>query len=80
MLHEAGAAHVFKVVGKHENTLHPESLPSTRAGGTLQRLAVNVGIRDGDRQVISGQINAGDIIVSRDVAALSDGQTITLLP
>jgi len=88
VLHEAGAAHVFKVVGKHENTLHPESLPPVsstgqaprKRGGTLQRVAVNVGIRDGDEQVISGQINAGDIIVSRDVAALSDGQTITLLP
>ena len=43
----------------------------------LQRVPVNVGIRHGEVYVISGDINHADIIVSRDVAALSDGQIIS---
>lgn len=46
----------------------------------LKRVSVNVGIRDGDVQVISGDIKRGDMLVSRDVAALSDMQVITVLP
>jgi len=46
----------------------------------LMRVAVDVGIRDGDVQIIAGDIQAGDIIVSRDVAALSDNQTISISP
>lgn len=44
--------------------------------GQLQRVAVELGIRDADEQVISGAISTSDHIVSRGVAALSDGQFV----
>lgn len=46
----------------------------------LMRVAVDVGIRHGDVQIIAGKLQAGDIIVSRDVAALSDNQIIVVSP
>ncbi len=46
----------------------------------LQRVSVTAGLRDADDQVVTGDIVAGDLIVSRDVAALSDGQTIVVFP
>ncbi len=62
ILHEAGAAYIFRLVGDR-----------------LQRVPVVTGTRHGDVQVISGEIDHGDVIVSRDVAALSDGQRISRL-
>lgn len=44
----------------------------------LQRLPVTTGIRYNDEQVIAGDIGAGERVVSRGVAALSDGQQVSL--
>lgn len=46
----------------------------------LKRIVVEVGVRHGDVQVVSGDIKAGDLIVSRDVAALSDNQMVAVSP
>ena len=45
-------------------------------GSSLVRRVVRVGIRDGDQVVITEGLQAGDRIVSRDIAALSNGQRI----
>ncbi|PCH61007.1 MAG: hypothetical protein COC05_02615 [Gammaproteobacteria bacterium] len=45
----------------------------------LERVRIEVGSRDGNDQVVSGAITNLDALVSRDVAALSDGQVITLV-
>ena len=45
----------------------------------LQRLTIEVGIRHGDHQVVAGNLGTDDVIVKRDVAALSDGQFVTVL-
>ncbi len=42
----------------------------------LQRLEVQLGERVGQQQVISAGIDAGEQVVVRDVAALSDGQAV----
>jgi len=43
---------------------------------TLHRVAVTLGRREGDDQVISSGVGPGDRIAARDVAALSDGQRV----
>lgn len=43
---------------------------------TLQRVAVTLGRREGDSQVVRSGVGAGDRIAARDVAALSDGQRV----
>ncbi len=45
-------------------------------GDTLQRIEVDTGPRVGDLQVVRGGLQAQDVIVVRDVAALSDGQQV----
>ena len=44
--------------------------------GLLERVEVQAGSRVGDLQVVRQGINATDHVVMRDVAALSDGQTV----
>jgi RND family efflux transporter MFP subunit len=44
--------------------------------GALQRVAVGTGRRVGDLRVVQDGLQAGDVIVTRDVAALSDGQQV----
>jgi membrane fusion protein (multidrug efflux system) len=46
--------------------------------GVLQRTAVTTGRRVGNLRVVRGSLAAGDVIVVRDVAALSDGQQVRL--
>lgn len=46
------------------------------AGNVLQRAEVTLDRRVGDLQVISSGLSAGDQVVVRDVAALSDGQRV----
>jgi hypothetical protein len=41
---------------------------------------VELGIRDGSAQVILAGLDADESVVARDVAALSDGQRVTLEP
>lgn len=43
---------------------------------SLRRVAVETGTRDGERVVIRQGVEAGQMIVARDVAALSDGQVV----
>ena len=45
-------------------------------GSRLERRVVRVGIRDGDQVVIVSGLQSGDRIVSRDIAALSNGQRV----
>lgn len=47
-------------------------------GDTLEQVAVSLGERVDDLQVVLAGIDAGDLVVTRDVAALSDGQTVTV--
>ena len=42
----------------------------------LQRKVISTGLRDGEQIVIVSGLRAGDRIVSRDVAALTDGQRV----
>jgi len=49
------------------------------AESTLQRVRINIGIRDRDVQIVAGDISSNDMVVSRDVAALSDGQIVNVL-
>ncbi len=49
-------------------------------GGKLARHEVQSGIRDGDTIVILSGVEAGQRIVARDVAALSDGQQVKTIP
>ncbi len=44
----------------------------------LERVPVRLGPRVGEHQVIAGGIAAGDTVVVRDVAALADGQRVTV--
>lgn len=45
-------------------------------GSVLARRVVSTGIRDGEQIVVESGLRAGDRVVSRDVAALTDGQRI----
>jgi hypothetical protein len=45
-------------------------------GEYLQRVAVELGTRVGEQQVIVSGIEAGERVVVRDVAALADGQMV----
>jgi RND family efflux transporter MFP subunit len=49
-------------------------------GERLERRAVELGIRHGSAQVILAGLDADESVVARDVAALSDGQRVTLEP
>jgi len=44
--------------------------------GTLRRVPVNLIVRQGQQQVVSGEIHAGERVVARDVAFLTDGQSV----
>ncbi|MBT8116290.1 MAG: hypothetical protein KJO66_00540, partial [Gammaproteobacteria bacterium] len=44
---------------------------------TLERVAVTLGSRVENLQIVLAGIDAEDLVVSRDVAALSDGQKVT---
>ena len=46
-------------------------------GDTLEQVAVQLGSRVDNWQLVLQGINLDDLVVSRDVAALSDGQTVT---
>jgi multidrug efflux system membrane fusion protein len=48
-------------------------------GGRLARRPVDTGQRDGDAIVITAGVTAGERIVARDVAALSDGQQVNVV-
>ena len=43
---------------------------------TLRRVAVTLSARQGQLQVVSGDIQAGEMVVARDVAFLTDGQSV----
>ena len=45
-------------------------------GDRLQRIAVQLGPRVAQQQVLLSGVRAGDKVVVRDVAALSDGQVV----
>jgi len=47
-------------------------------GDTLQRVPVVLGHRVGDWQEVRRGIESGDDVVTRDVAALSDGQQVSI--
>ena len=47
-------------------------------GERIERRVVELGIRDGSGQVILAGLNGDESVVARDVAALSDGQRVTL--
>ena len=57
----------------HHNS---ESFIFIAEAGTLRRVAVTRGIRQGALQVVSGDIEAGEMVVARDVAFLTDGQSV----
>jgi SOS-response transcriptional repressor LexA len=42
----------------------------------LARVAIDLGLRVDQQQVIAAGLSAGDAVVVRDVAALSDGQAV----
>jgi RND family efflux transporter MFP subunit len=42
----------------------------------LRRVAVTLSARQGQLQVINGEIQAGEMVVARDVAFLTDGQSV----
>jgi len=42
----------------------------------LRRVAVTLQVRQGQEQVVSGEIHAGEMVVARDVAFLIDGQSV----
>ena len=48
------------------------------AGGRLHRRPVETGPRIADRQVVSGPVATGDLVVSEAVAALADGQAVVV--
>ena len=45
---------------------------------TLEQVAVSLGERVDDLQIVLAGIHPDDVVVTRDVAALSDGQTVTI--
>lgn len=45
-------------------------------GDKVRRVSVSLGVRHGQLQVVSGEIRAGEQVVARDVAFLTDGQSI----
>lgn len=47
--------------------------------GKLSRRRVETGVRDGDAIVVLSGVEAGEQIVARDVASLSDGQTVNVV-
>ncbi len=49
------------------------------SGGKLSRREVQTGIRDGDAIVVLAGVEAGEQVVARDVAALSDGQGVKVV-
>jgi RND family efflux transporter MFP subunit len=53
-----------------------KAYPFVEQGGRLARHEVQSGIRDGESIVILSGVEAGQRIVARDVAALSDGQQV----
>ncbi len=57
----------------HQND---ESFIFIAAEGKLRRVAVTLLVRQGQRQVVSGEIHAGEMVVARDVAFLTDGQSV----
>ncbi len=61
VLHDAGTTYVF--------VLQPD-------GRHIRRRAVTLGPRVGERQVIRAGLAPGVAVVARDVAALSDGETV----
>ena len=42
----------------------------------LRRVAVTLSAREGQLQVVNGEIQAGEMVVARDVAFLTDGQSV----
>jgi len=64
VLRESGISYLFVVV----------------EGDHLRRVAVDLGRRQGALQVVKSGVAEGDRVVARDVAALSDGQRVTVLP
>jgi hypothetical protein len=48
-------------------------------GGRLARREVQTGGRDGDAVIIRSGVAAGERVVARDVAALSDGQQVRVV-
>ncbi len=44
--------------------------------GKLRRVAVALGARQSKQQVIVGEVHAGEMVVARDVAFLTDGQSV----
>jgi len=53
-----------------------ESFIFIAEAGTLRRVTVTLVVRQGQQQVISGEIHAGEMVVARDVAFLTDGQSV----
>ena len=47
--------------------------------GVLEKKVIKIKHRYEDKYVITGSINQNDIIVSKDVAALSEGQKVKIL-
>ena len=43
---------------------------------TLRRVAITLSARQGQLQVVNGEIQAGEMVVARDVAFLTDGQSV----
>ncbi len=53
-----------------------ESYIFIATAGKLRRVAVTLIVRQGQQQVVSGEIHAGEMVVARDVAFLTDGQSV----
>jgi len=53
-----------------------ESFVFIAEDGSLRRVAVTLSARQGQLQVINGDIQAGEMVVARDVAFLTDGQSV----
>jgi len=57
----------------HQND---ESFIFIADGERLRRVAVTLDVRHGELQAVSGEIHAGEQVVARDVAFLTDGQSV----
>lgn len=53
-----------------------ESFIFIAKAGLLRRVAVELKVRQDQQQVINGEIHAGEMVVARDVAFLTDGQSV----
>ncbi len=53
-----------------------QSFVFTAEAGTLRRVPIKLLVRDGQQQVISGELHPGEMVVARDVAFLTDGQSV----